>query len=146
MGKTSEAPRARPMKGTGKRYTSVAAMVRATVDDPGFADEFEQRSADRRLVRALAALRASQQLTQAEIALRMGCTQAKVSKLESSDDADLSVGDVLAYARAVGHNVRIVIGPSSGLQVEIQGAPDGEQNATLPRRVRKAREAGTGAV
>jgi len=113
VGKTTKGPKAkaRPMKLTGKSYASVAEMVRGTVGDPEFAERFEERSAARRLVRGLTVLRGARGLTQADLGRGMGCTQAKVSKLESSTDAELSLGDLVAYAHAVGHNVRVVVSP-----------------------------------
>lgn len=99
------------MRPTDKSYTSVADMVRGTVDDPEYAARFEQRSAQRTLIRGLVVLRGAQELTQADLGAKIGCTQAKVSKLESATDSELSLGDLVAYAQALGHNLRIIVSP-----------------------------------
>ena len=48
----------------------------------------------------LARLRAG--LSQTDLAARMKCTQSRISKIEDSLDAELSLKDVYEYARAVG--------------------------------------------
>jgi transcriptional regulator with XRE-family HTH domain len=86
-------------------------MVRSLSGDRAFADEFSERLAGRQLIKALTVLRARAGLSQQELAERLGCTQSKVSKLESSDDADIRLGDLLAYTGAVRHEVRILLVP-----------------------------------
>lgn len=41
-------------------------------------------------------------LTQAELARRLGTSQSWVSKLEASEDADLTLGDIERYSAALG--------------------------------------------
>lgn len=40
-------------------------------------------------------------LTQSELAARLRCSQSRISKLEDSADADLRLGDIAAYCRAL---------------------------------------------
>ena len=68
--------------------------------------EFSER---RLIVSKLAALRASEGLTQAELAKQSHCVQATISKLESGVDADVSVANLEAYAKATGHQITILI-------------------------------------
>ena len=83
-------------------YTSVAEMVRSVSDDPQFADEFDRRVNSRRLVKHLFALRSAEGLSQKDIADRIGCSQSRISKLESGNDDDLRLADLAAYLRALG--------------------------------------------
>jgi transcriptional regulator with XRE-family HTH domain len=99
-----------PMKLTGKRYASVTDLVRDTTD-AAFAEEFEKHLAGRRLVRALAVLRGARGLSQAELAAKLGCGQPKISKMESSVDADLNFGDVVRYVDAMDRTLLITLTP-----------------------------------
>jgi transcriptional regulator with XRE-family HTH domain len=95
------AKRERSARLTG-RHSSVEAMVRATSEDVAFADEFEQRMARRKVIHNLTSLRGVMGLSQKEIAAKMGCTQSRISKMESSNDDDIAFGDLRRYAAAIG--------------------------------------------
>ena len=84
------------------KFQSVTQMVRQTSSSKELADEFEKRSAGRTLVRKLFVLRQIKGLSQQEIAEKLGWSQSRVSKFESSDDADLRFGDIIAYLSALG--------------------------------------------
>jgi transcriptional regulator with XRE-family HTH domain len=86
-------------------------MVRDLSETPGFADEFEKQLAGRRLIQQLLILRARAGLSQQEVAEKLACTQSKVSKLETSADADISFGDLVGYTAAVGHEMRLFLVP-----------------------------------
>jgi transcriptional regulator with XRE-family HTH domain len=86
-------------------------MVRNLSEDRAFADEFAKRLSNRQLVKVLTVLRTQAGLSQKELAEKLACTQSKVSKLESGDDADIRFGDVLAYTSAVSHEMRIFLVP-----------------------------------
>jgi ribosome-binding protein aMBF1 (putative translation factor) len=115
---------------SGKRYGSVLDMVRDLSDDQEFLAAFERRLERRYLVKRLCVLRARAGMSQQQLADKLGCTQSKISKFESSDDADLRFGDMVEYAAAVNHELRLLL-VSRGR---------GEANGTKPRR----RPAGAG--
>lgn len=98
------------MKILPKTYSSVEEMVR-DIASPEFADQFERHLADRELATALTVLRCREEVTQAELAKRMECGQAKVSKMEGSADADLNLGDVVKYAASLSRSVHLAILP-----------------------------------
>lgn len=50
---------------------------------------------------------ATQGLSQKDVALKLGCTQSRISKLESMTDADLRIGDLSKYAEVLGLELRI---------------------------------------
>ncbi len=83
-------------------FRSVADLARSAFqDDTGFVEELEEELSSRQVVRALFAMRSARNVSQAEIAAQLKCTQSKVSKIENGVDADLSVGELEAYARAL---------------------------------------------
>ena len=46
-------------------------------------------------------------LTQSQMAAKLRCSQSRISKIEDSHDADLSLGDIHAYARIVGLKLKL---------------------------------------
>jgi len=65
------------------------------------------------LVDALIQARTRAQLSQAEVASRMGTTESAVSRLESGR-AKPSTRTLERYAKATGHRLRISLEPASG--------------------------------
>jgi transcriptional regulator with XRE-family HTH domain len=107
-------------------------MLRATLD-PEEVDRVVSQLDARELVRSLIILRMTQGLTQGELAARMACGQTKVSKIERSQDSDLGLGDIVAFARALDKGVKLVIGQGEGLTIDVEGRPE----VTDRERVRK---------
>jgi transcriptional regulator with XRE-family HTH domain len=64
----------------------------------------------RRLVKHLFALRSAEGLSQKDIAERIGCSQSRISKLESGIDEDLRLADLAAYLRALDLDLCLVFG------------------------------------
>lgn len=85
-----------------KKIGSVLELTKGLSEDPIFARDLTAYLSERQLVHKLIAVRATQGLTQKDIAERMGCSQGRISKLESSRDVDLSFGAIVGYAQAVG--------------------------------------------
>ena len=79
----------------------------------------ELARSDREMVRQLVAVRKQQGLTQGDVAERIGCDQAAVSRFESMvHDPHLST--VRAYAHAVGADIRHAVSIREGRVVEGQ--------------------------
>src|SRR5262245_48095075 len=93
------------------QHSSVSDMVRDLSEDQAFVEEFEKRLSARKLIKALTVLRTRAGLSQQELAEKLECTQSKVSKLESSADADIRFGDLLDYTGAVGYEMRLLLVP-----------------------------------
>jgi predicted XRE-type DNA-binding protein len=91
-----------------KRYHEVSQMVRETSESQDFSEAFDKRLARRQLIKSLLLLRASQGLSQEDIANKIKCSQSRVSKLEASEDCDLRIGDVLNYGSALGLQMQVV--------------------------------------
>jgi hypothetical protein len=100
----------RPLKLLAQRYASIPEMVEAT-SDPEFAESFKKSQDARKLVDGLTVLRLIEDATQAEMARRAGWVQPKVSRFEAATDADVSIGEVASYCKALGYSVRITVEP-----------------------------------
>jgi transcriptional regulator with XRE-family HTH domain len=101
--------KANPKQDT-KRFASVSALVKATLEDKGQAEAICQKIAGAQIVNAMIRSRAAAGLTQAEVAQKMNCTQSAVSKLEHSSDAELTLQDIASYLRATGGRLNIAVG------------------------------------
>lgn len=72
----------------------------------------DMAEADRTYAMGLAALRQAAELTQAELARRMGVTQAAISRLEQPHDLLLST--LNSYLRAIGGTARMIVSFADG--------------------------------
>ncbi len=90
-----------------KHDASVSEMVRDTAPDKILHGELEGHLADYNVSRALYTLRCSQNVTQAELAQRAGCTQSKISRIENSRNDRLKLEDLAIYARVFNMQVSI---------------------------------------
>ena len=91
---------------SGRAYRSVDEMLRGH----GYrrvADAVRQLSVKTRLIDQLILARVAAGLTQAQLAAKLRCSQSRISKIEDSQDADLSLGDIHAYARIVGLKLQL---------------------------------------
>lgn len=93
-----------------KSYPSTAGLIDDVSGDKEFAKRLKKKLAERNIIVMLVGLRAAQGLSQQDIALKMGCTQSRVSKLENGTDDDLRIGDFNAYADTLGLELMILLG------------------------------------
>jgi len=85
----------------GKKFKDVSEMVSELSKDKKFKKETVETIKKRGLAKFLFFLRCDQKLTQKELAKKIGCSQGRVSKVESSQDEDLGVKDLLDYGNAL---------------------------------------------
>jgi transcriptional regulator with XRE-family HTH domain len=83
-------------------YTTVSELVQDMAPDADFQVAFENCRKARKIIKELLAMRAVRELSQRDIAGKLNCTQGRISKLENSNDNDVRLGDLRAYAEAVG--------------------------------------------
>ena len=91
---------------SARTYRSVDEMLRGH----GYrrvAEAVRQLSAKTKLIDQLIVARVAAGLTQAQMAAKLRCSQSRISKIEDSQDADLSLGDIQAYARIVGLKLKL---------------------------------------
>jgi DNA-binding transcriptional regulator YiaG len=77
----------------------------------------DMEEADRTHAMGLAALRRAAELTQVELARRMGVTQAAVSRIEQPHDLLLST--LNAYLEAVGGNATVIVRFADGHEAQL---------------------------
>lgn len=93
-------PEMKKVKKSG--FSSVTELARVEFEDePALVEELEAELCARQVVRALFAMRSARGVSQAEVASQLNCSQSRVSKIENGVDADLSLGELEAYARAL---------------------------------------------
>jgi transcriptional regulator with XRE-family HTH domain len=92
-----------------ERIRNVLELAKTVGEDELFAAELGEHLANRRLVHRLAALRAAKGLTQQDVAAKMGCSQAQVSRMEASEDFGLSFGSIVRFAEAIGARLEITL-------------------------------------
>lgn len=95
-----------------KTFTDITDDVDTLLNDPELAPVItdhraEMADADRRYAMGLAAVRNAFDLTQTELAERLGVSQANVAKIEKR--SDLLVSTLRSYLAALGGEVRIVV-------------------------------------
>lgn len=103
-----------------KKVNDIAELAEGLGFDAKGLAEVRRKVADRSVSGMLAALRARKGLTQKELAVRMGRTQSAVSKLETTDNDDFRLGDVRAYASALGLRVSVGLEEPRTLAQEIR--------------------------
>jgi transcriptional regulator with XRE-family HTH domain len=86
-------------KVTGKRYRTTSEMLADTGVPQEMIDSVKEVEAQT-TVPLLVAMRVSKGLTQKELAKAIGCSQGRISKLETGRDEDLRLRDLLDYTRA----------------------------------------------
>lgn len=98
---------------TGHRYKDVAEMLAAHGEDViQVSDEYSKLNAETRLIDSLREIRRQNNITQAEVARRMGVKQPAISKLEDKKDADLTLKEVGDYSEAVDATSHVMFGKS----------------------------------
>jgi DNA-binding transcriptional regulator YiaG len=101
----------------GSKFTCGNDRINRLAQRPDIAAEVTQiradmAEADRTYAMGLAALRQAAELTQVELARRMGVTQAAISRMEQPHDLLLST--LNAYLQAIGGTARMVVRFSDG--------------------------------
>jgi transcriptional regulator with XRE-family HTH domain len=83
-------------------------MIKGLSRDESFKKDVLRKISENRLSKFLSFLRCDGKLTQQELAAKIGCTQGRISKIESAKDGELSLADMLDYAKAL--NLELEIG------------------------------------
>jgi ribosome-binding protein aMBF1 (putative translation factor) len=91
-----------------RSYSSVDEMVKLTLGTR-WLKRMNQRLKHTEVVDQLVLARLRAGLSQTDLAARMKCTQSRISKIEDSLDAQLSLKDIYEYAGAVGVECKFVM-------------------------------------
>jgi len=90
-----------------KKYENVTDMINSVSSDAAFKKAAAKEIENRMIAKFLLVLRCKHNLTQNKLAKKIGCSQGKISKIESSYDKDISIGDLLNYANAMEFHLEI---------------------------------------
>lgn len=85
-----------------KKELSAAKLLSDLVKDPTVESRIKENIEKTRMIDFLVAARCKRGLSQSEVAKRMNVSVSKVSRFEASCDADLKMGELASYVRAVG--------------------------------------------
>lgn len=91
-----------------KQYDTVHEIVDDLIEDEEFKKELQQEIAGQSLSTTLFTMRCSADLTQAEMAERLGTTQSYVSKLEHATTDKITVRALEQYSQALGLNLIVM--------------------------------------
>ena len=92
----------------GKKYKNFKQLVDSITSSDKFKDEVKQEITSRALAKFLFYLRCEHNLTQKELADRVGCSQSRISKIEGSYDKDINLQDLFDYGKAL--NLQLELG------------------------------------
>lgn len=106
-----------------RHYKSVSEMVSHLCTDESFKRKVLAEIKNRNLTKLLFALRCKKGMSQKQLAEKMGATQSRVSKIESAPDAEITVKDLLDYAKALGLRLEIGYRESSAKMSGAGGRP-----------------------
>jgi transcriptional regulator with XRE-family HTH domain len=103
-----------------KVYKSVTDMLKGLDVEKQFAEQVKEEIEERNLIRLLIALRCKAGITQKQLSKKMHCGQSRISKIENAKDRNLSLGDILDYAGALGLNVELSLMPEMTITEKIK--------------------------
>lgn len=98
------------IKGTGRRYGSVAELMSGECVPKEVQDMVTELGRETQLTKQLARMRLSAGMTQEQLAEKMGCSQSCISKWESGRDEELDIQTLLGYSKATGKRIALLIG------------------------------------
>ena len=99
-----------PSKPTGKRYASVADLMRGEDLSKEVVARVGELESETRITKQLACMRAAVGLTQAQMAERLEVTQGCISKWESGQDEELTIRVLRMYCQTTGKRIGLIMG------------------------------------
>jgi predicted transcriptional regulator len=86
--------------------TKIADLKKKLIENPEFRQEYEKADAEFQLIETLVSARAKANLSQAEVARRIGTTQSAIARLEGGGVSP-SISTLQRYAEATGMRLEI---------------------------------------
>lgn len=90
--------------------TKIADLKKKLMENPEFREEYRKADAEFRLVETLVRARMNANLSQAELARRIGTTQSAIARLEGGGVSP-SIATLKRYAEATGSRLEINLVP-----------------------------------
>lgn len=88
-------------------FAAVFDVVNEFIDDNSFRERVEEEINNKRVAKALFAIRARAGKTETEMAAALGCGKATIQALENAGNDGIKVSDLVAYALACDLSVTI---------------------------------------
>jgi len=95
------------------QYTNISDLLSDSPVPKSLRKDVDARIASRQIIKRLMAMRADSDMSQTALAKKIGCSQSRISKLESGTDNDLRFGDFHGYLSALDFNAEIHVLPVS---------------------------------
>jgi len=95
---------------SGRRYASVDELMKGEGVPADFQTKVSEIRSQTSIVQQLTILRHLAGLTQEEMGHRLGIGQSAVSKLETGQDDDLTIGQIKSYAQVSGERIAMFFG------------------------------------
>jgi len=99
-------------------FATLADLIKSVSDDHDFNKKLEEKLRQREVVTTLFALRMARNVSQGEVAQRLGCSQSRVSKIENGNDGELRLRELSAYAEAMDYQIELAFTPKNETLVE----------------------------
>src|SRR5438874_9143147 len=96
-------------KRTGKRFGSVAELLKQRDVAPEVRQHFKEMASDTKITRQLACMRMLAGLSQEQMAEQLSVTQSCISKWERGFDEELTLKVIADYARATNERIGICL-------------------------------------
>ena len=123
-----------------KQFKNVTDLIKGISEDENFKKNAVKQISENGLGKFLAFLRCEHRLTQHGIAEKIGCTQGRVSKIESAKDDSLSIRDFIDYGNALGLELEIGYRPKKMTWVDMVKYHAFNMQTYLNRMVEVAKE------
>ncbi len=91
-----------------RHFKNVTESVKQLTTAKKFKKDALKALDNKGIAKFLFTLRCEQNLTQMQLAKKMGCTQSKISKIENSFDSELAINNLFDYGKAL--NLQLEIG------------------------------------
>ena len=91
-----------------KRINNVSDLVKKVSSTKRFKKRFAKEVQNKTIAKFLFSLRCDNKLTQKQLADKIKCSQSRISKIESSYDNEVTIKDLLDYAKAL--NLQLELG------------------------------------
>ncbi len=99
------------------KYNSVTEMTGSLTDEK-FSKKVAGDMEQKKVAKLLFTLRCNAKLSQKEMADKIGCSQARISKLEKCDNDNIRIGDLMDYAKALRLELNIGYSPQGRTAVD----------------------------
>lgn len=92
-----------------KKFNSVSDLLKDMGFDENIRNDINKKIADHSLAKGLTILRTKADLSQAEMAKKMGVSQPCISRLEYAKNDQIKLGDLTKYVAALGYETTLII-------------------------------------